>query len=151
MYIPLCQTFFFFLGGGLFLNLMVLLLLLYPLAIYQEAKTGPGTVFINHSDVFVLSSLVSTENQGTKKKTHSGGSGYIVFPRLGRCPLTGQSVNIHSLEVKRGSLSNTNLNNRLSILLKTGTVNSCLYYTANFLRVYSLEFLNALSLEVTKK
>lgn len=65
MYIPLCQTFFF--GGGLFLNLMVLLLLLYPLAIYQEAKTGPGTVFINHSDVFVLSSLVSTENQGTKK------------------------------------------------------------------------------------
>lgn len=47
---------------------MVLLLLLYPLAIYQEAKTGPGTVFINHSDVFVLSSLVSTENQGTKKK-----------------------------------------------------------------------------------
>lgn len=67
MYTPLCQTFFF--GGGLFLNLMVLLLLLYPLAIYQEAKTGPGTVFINHSDVFVLSSLVSTENQGTKKKT----------------------------------------------------------------------------------
>lgn len=66
MYTPLCQTFFF--GGGLFLNLMVLLLLLYPLAIYQEAKTGPGTVFINHSDVFVLSSLVSTENQGTKKK-----------------------------------------------------------------------------------
>lgn len=48
--------------------MMVLLLLLYPLAIYQEAKTGPGTVFINHSDVFVLSSLVSTENQGTKKK-----------------------------------------------------------------------------------
>lgn len=47
---------------------MVLLLLLYPLAISQEAKTGPGTVFINHSDVFVLSSLVSTENQGTKKK-----------------------------------------------------------------------------------
>lgn len=68
MYTPLCQTFFFFLGGGLFLNLMVLLLLLYPLAISQEAKTGPGTVFINHSDVFVLSSLVSTENQGTKKK-----------------------------------------------------------------------------------
>lgn len=48
---------------------MVLLLLLYPLAISQEAKTGPGTVFINHSDVVVvLSSLVSTENQGIKKK-----------------------------------------------------------------------------------
>lgn len=68
MYTPLCQTFFFWGGGELFLNLMVLLLLLYPLAISQEAKTGPGTVFINHSDVFVLSSLVSTENQGTKKK-----------------------------------------------------------------------------------
>lgn len=130
---------------------MVLLLLLYPLAISQEAKTGPGTMFINHSGVvFVLSSLVSTENQGTKK-THSGGLGYIVFPRLGRCPLTGQSVNIHSLEVKRVSLSNTNLNNRLSILLKTETVNSCLYYMAKFLGVYSLEFLNVLSLEVTKK
>lgn len=130
MYTPLCQTFFFFWGGELFLNLMVLLLLLYPLAISQEAKTGPGTVFINHSDVFVLSSLVSTENQGTKKKKNPfRWFRYIVFPRLGRCPLTGQSVNIHSLEVKRGSLSNTNLNNRLSILLKTETVNSCLYYT----------------------